>query len=106
MLTLRRPVSSLITTQHPLLMMHNMMLSVMMAILLGHHAPQKQTAQHYIANRQEPGISMQEAVQAALMLPAALRISAVTQEGIETLQLATMQLLSNSASSIVQQEST
>lgn len=52
----------------------------------------------------DPANSMQEALEAALMLPAALRISAVTQEGIETLQLATMQLLSNPASSSVQQE--
>ena len=50
----------------------------------------------------DPTNSMKEAVEAALMLPAALRISSVTQAGIEDLQLATMQLLSNSSSSSVQ----
>lgn len=54
----------------------------------------------------DPANSMQQAVQAALMLPAALRISAVTQEGIETLQLATMQLLNNPSNSSVQKELT
>ena len=41
--------------------------------------------------------SMREAVQAALVLPAALRISSVTQDGIQDLQKATMQLLSISS---------
>ena len=40
-----------------------------------------------------PVDSMQEAVQAALMLPDALRISSVSQDGIQDLQTATMQLL-------------
>ena len=51
----------------------------------------------------DPTNSMREAVEAALMLPAALRISSVTQAGIQHLQLATMQMLSSSSSSIQQE---
>ena len=55
----------------------------------------------------DPASSKQEVVQAVLALPAALRISSVTQEGIECLQLATMELLSSSSpNSSVQQELT
>ena len=54
----------------------------------------------------DPANSVQEVLQAVLTLPTALRISSVTQEGIESLQLATMQLLSNPTSSDIQQEPT
>ena len=54
----------------------------------------------------DPANTMQEVVQAVLALPAALRISSVTQEGIENLQLATMELLSSPPNSSVQQEVT
>lgn len=52
----------------------------------------------------DPVNSVQEVVQAVLALPAALRISSVTQEGIESLQLATMELLSRPTNNSVQQE--
>lgn len=54
----------------------------------------------------DPATSLHEVVQAVLALPAALRISSVTQEGIESLQLATMELLSVPANSSPQQELT
>lgn len=54
----------------------------------------------------DPASSVHEIVQAVLALPAGLRISSVTQEGIESLQLATMELLSNPTNSSVQQELT
>lgn len=54
----------------------------------------------------DPATSLHEVVQAVLALPAALRISSVTEQGIESLQLATMELLSNSANSNPQQELT
>lgn len=54
----------------------------------------------------DPANSVQEVVQAVLALPAALRISSVTQQGIESLQLATMELLSSPTNSSIQQELT
>ncbi len=49
--------------------------------------------------------SMTVAVQAAAMFPHALRISSVTQDGIQSLQLAVMHLLSNENLEIVNQQS-
>ena len=52
----------------------------------------------------DPAKSVQEVVQAVLALPAALRISSVTHQGIESLQLATMELLSSRTNSSIQQD--
>ena len=48
--------------------------------------------------------SMTEAVQAASMLRNALRISSVTQDGIENLQIAVMNLLSNDSIKVAQEK--